>query len=179
VNGSRPVAAGGRAVPGTLAVLACPPALSPHLEFAVAAVLATPVSLLWSQQPAMPGMLRATLEWDAKPGTAGRLASKLRTLGSVRFDVVELPSAGCDAERYSFEPALGLHRADLAADGSIVVREEQLQLLLAAAAGGGIGPDVGLVNGVRRLLGVAWDDALEPLRQGGDGGPVTALSRTG
>ena len=176
---SRPVPAGSRLVPGVLAVLACPPALCPHLEFAAAAVLCAPVSLSWSAQPAMPGHLRATLEWQARRGTAGRLASRMKGLGAVRFDVVEGPSPGCDAERYSYEPELGLYRAGLAADGGIVVREEALEALLLAATAGTAGADSNLVDGLRRLLGKAWDDALEPLRVGADGGPVTFLSQTG
>jgi len=36
-----------------------------------------------------------------------------------------------------------------------------------------------LAQGLQRLLGTAWDEALEPLRRGGDGAPVTLLSRTG
>ena len=177
---SRPVPAGSRLVPGVLAVLACPPALCPHLEFAAAAVLAAPVSLSWSAQPALSGHLRATLEWQARRGTAGRLASRMRGLGTVRFDVVEGPSAGCDAERYSFDPALGLFRAGIAADGGIVVREEMLRSLLAEhSADGGARPATSLDEGLRNLLGEAWDDALEPLRQGADGGPVTFLSQTG
>jgi hypothetical protein len=164
-------------VPGVLAVLACPPALCPHLEFAAAAVLAAPVSLSWSAQPAMPGHLRATLEWQARRGTAGRLASRMRGLGAVRFDVVEGPSAGCDAERYSYDPSLGLHRAGIAADGGIIVREEPLRALLTAVRDGG---SIDLVaDELSTLLGQAWDDVLEPLRQGADGGPVTFLSQTG
>lgn len=171
---SRPVPAGSRLVPGVLAVLACPPALCPHLEFAAAAVLSSPVSLSWSAQPAVPGQLRATLEWQARRGTAGRLASRLRGLGTVCFDVVEGPSPGCDSERYSYDPALGLFRAGIAADGSIVVREEALRALLDQEAAG-----TDLAAEVRGLLGTAWDDALEPLRQGADGGPVTFLSQVG
>lgn len=171
---SRPVPAGSRLVPGVLAVLACPPALCPHLEFAAAAVLSAPVSLSWSAQPALPGQLRATLEWQARRGTAGRLASRLRGLGTVSFDVVEGPSPGCDSERYSYDPALGLFRASIAADGGIVVREEALQALLAQGSNG-----QDLARELRGLLGTAWDEALEPLRQGADGGPVTFLSQVG
>lgn len=169
---SRPVPAGSRLVPGVLAVLACPPALCPHLEFAVAAVLSAPVSLSWSAQPAVPGQLRATLEWQARRGTAGRLASRLRGLGTVCFDVVEGPSPGCDSERYSYDPSLGLFHAGIAADGSIVVREEALRALLDHDAND-------LAKELHGLLGTAWDHALEPLRQGADGGPVTFLSQVG
>jgi hypothetical protein len=161
-------------VPGTLVVLACPPPLCPHLEFAVSAVLAAPVSLTWSSQPAAPGKLYAGLEWRAAPATAGRLASRLRRLGQVFFETVEGPSVGCDAERYSFTPELGMHRASIGANGDVVVGEVPLRALLER----GEARD-SLARGLHRLLGTQWDDVLEPLRRGAHGAPVTWLRRTG
>ena len=58
-------------VPGVLTVLACPPPLCPHVEFAAAAVLGVPAPLEWSGQPARPGMAYAALEWRADAGAAG------------------------------------------------------------------------------------------------------------
>jgi hypothetical protein len=147
--------------------------LCPHLEFAAAAVLKAPVSLGWDAQPAAAGMLHTRLEWFGRAGTAGRLAGRLRGLGVVRYDVVEGPSPGCDPERYSYHPTLGLFRASIGADGGIVVGEGPLHALLEHERG------QALAQGLQRLLGTAWDEALEPLRRGGDGAPVTLLSRTG
>ncbi|MGF7233756.1 MAG: DUF3145 domain-containing protein [Frankia sp.] len=164
---------GGSTVPGVLAVLACPPAVCPHLEFGVSSVLAAPVSLTWTPQPSAPGTLYAALEWRAGPGTAGRLASRLRGLGVVSFEVVEGPSAGVDSERFSFTPSLGLHRAAIAANGDVVVGEAALRALMTRTA-----PET-VVRGLGKLLGTAWDDALEPLRRGAHGAPVSLLRRTG
>ena len=147
--------------------------MCPHLEFAAAAVLKAPVSLGWDAQPAAAGMLHTRLEWFGRAGTAGRLAGRLRGLGVVRYDVVEGPSPGCDPERYSYHPTLGLFRASIGADGGIVVGEGPLHALLEHERG------QALAQGLQRLLGTAWDEALEPLRRGGDGAPVTLLSRTG
>lgn len=162
-------------VPGRVHVLSCPPALCPHAEFAVAGALGVPVSLQWSVQAAAQGCLQAMLEWRAPSGTAGGLAARLRRLGPVRFDVVEGPLAGADAERYSFDPDLGLHRAALAANGDVVVGEGPLRSLLDAARA----EPGALVQGLERLLGSAWDSALEPLRVGGEGAAVSWLRRTG
>lgn len=161
-------------VPGMLSVLACPPALCPHLEFAVSGALSATVSLTWSAQPARPGSLYAGLEWRGAPATAGRLATRLRRLGHVTFEVVEGPSPGCDAERYSYTPELGLHRVGIAANGDVVIGEQALRALLER----GEGRDT-LSRGLHRLLGTDWDDALEPLRRGSHGAPVTWLRRTG
>jgi Protein of unknown function (DUF3145) len=166
--------AGQGAVPGVLAVLSCPPAICPHVEFGVSAILATPVSLTWSGQPAAPGELYAQLEWRAAPGTAGRLAGRLRGLGVIAFEVVEGPSPGCDAERYAFMPELGLHRASIGANGDVVVGETALRALMARSEG-----VEALRLGLASLLGSAWDDALEPLRNAAHGAPVTWLRRTG
>lgn len=169
--------AGSRATSGQLAVLSCPPALCPHVEFAVAGVVGVPVSLQWAPQPERPGTVCASLEWRGSRGTAGRLASRLGAISALYFDVHESASPGCDPERYSATPELGLHRATLAANGDVVVHEAQLTQLLARTSGPAGAP--GLPAALRELLGTAWDEVLEPLRSGGSDGPVTYLRRTG
>ena len=161
-------------MPGVLTVLSCPPPLCPHVEFAVAAALGVPAALQWSNQPARPGMAYAALEWRAEAGAAGRLASRLKGLGSIVFEVTCGPAAGCDSERYSFSPELGLFHANTAANGDIIVGEGQLRALAEEAHGRSA-----LVTGLHQLIGTDWDAELEPLRQGGDGAPVTWLRRTG
>lgn len=159
---------------GRLHVLACPPALCPHAEFAAAAVLGMPVSLSWTAQPALPGSLQAVLDWAGAPGTGGVLASALRRLRLARFEVLEQASAHTDAERHSWDPDLGMHRSALSAAGETVVAEGPLRALLAASSEPGE-----LAHGLDRLLGTAWDEALEPLRVGGEGAPVSWLRRAG
>jgi len=159
---------------GRLAFLACPAPVCPHVEFAVASVLAAPAPLRWAPQPARPGQLCATLEWRATASAAGRLASRLKGLGPVMFEVTEGASPGCDPVRYAYVPALGLHQAALAANGDVVVGEGPLRELLARAERG-----PGLAGGLRQLLGTDWDEALEPLRPSGYGAPVTRLRQTG
>jgi hypothetical protein len=104
----------------------------------------------------------------------GRLASRLRGIGPLTFEVVEGPASGVDAERYAYSPELGLFRSSLAASGDLVVGEAQLRALLEET-----GTRAQLASGLRELLGSDWDDALEPLRVGGDGAPVTWLRQTG
>lgn len=161
-------------VPGVLTILSCPPPLCPHVEFAAAAVLGAPAPLEWSRQPARPTTVFAALEWRADAGAAGRLASRLRQLSPVTFEVVEGPAEGCAAERYAFAPELGLFRGSIGPNGDTVVAEGRLRAVLEQTVG-----RAQLVAGVRELLGADWDDALEPLRQGGDGAPVTWLRQTG
>jgi hypothetical protein len=168
----------GQSASARLSVLACPAPLCPHLEFAVSAVLSTPVALRWVDQPGLRGALTATAELRGAPGLGGRLAARLRTLGPVRFEVLEDACAGVDAERHSFTPDLGLFRTALSANGDVVVTEGRLRELLDRSHRAGEGGAT-LAHGLERLLGTAWDEELEPLRRGGDGAPVSWLRRTG
>ena len=64
-------------VRGVLQVHSAPPALSPHIEWAVAGVLGVPVTMPWVDQPASPGTLRAELSWQARAGSAAAITSAL------------------------------------------------------------------------------------------------------
>ena len=81
---------------GVLFVHSCPPALRPHVEWAVAGVLGVPVRLDWEAQPVSPDCLRAQSGWRGPAGTAGRIAAALRNWPLIRCEVTEEPSAGCD-----------------------------------------------------------------------------------
>lgn len=167
----------GVAAPCRLIVLSCPPPLCPHLEFALSFELEQPVALHWAVQPAEPGALTATVDICGPAGLAGRVTGRLRRLGPVRFEVVESPSDGADAERYAYTPNLGLFRTALSASGEAVVTEGQLRALLAGNHDVPMSP--GLAHELERLLGTAWDAELEPLRRGGAETPVSWLRRTG
>src|SRR5436853_1739699 len=85
---------------GVLFVHSCPPALRPHVEWAVAGVFGIPVRLDWEPQPMAPGFLRAQTGWRGSAGTAGRLATALRGWPLVRAEITEEPSDGSDGERW-------------------------------------------------------------------------------
>src|ERR1041385_5195115 len=108
---------------GVLQVHCAPPALCPHIEWAVAGVLGVPVSLPWVDQPASPGMLRTELSWQGPPGTGGAITSALATWNLLRFEVTEEASPGCDSVRYSYTPSLGLFSATTTASGDIMIPE--------------------------------------------------------
>jgi hypothetical protein len=192
-------------VRGVLHVHCAPPALCPHIEWAVAGVLGVPVSLPWVDQPASPGSLRAELLWQGRPGVAGAITSALAGWNLLRFEVTEEASPGCDAVRYSCTPSLGTFCAAVGANGDVMVREGRLRaaMALATAARAGSGSWAGRpedkelgnlrdVHGGRHpalggsleaelslLLGEPWDDELEPFRRAGAGAPVRWLNATG
>ena len=112
---------------GVVYVHSCPPAVVPHVEWAVSGVLGTRVSLSWTAQPAAPGQLRAECAYTGRPGTASKIAAALRSWSMVRFEVAEDPSDGYDGERISYVPGRGVYRTSTGANGDVVVGEQQLR----------------------------------------------------
>jgi Protein of unknown function (DUF3145) len=159
---------------GVVYVHSCPPAVCPHAEWAISRVLGTRVTLSWTAQPASPGQLRAECAWTGRPGTAGALATALRSWPMLRFEVTEDPSPGYDGERIVHVPGRGVYRTSVGANGDIVVGEGQLRALVATAR-----TAEEYAHTLDRLLGAVWDADLEPYRQAGDGAPVTWLHQVG
>ena len=157
---------------GVVYVHSAPPALCPHVEWAVGGVLDVRVTLDWTPQAAAPGSVRAELSWQSAPGTGSRLASALRDWAQLRFEVTEEPSSGAEGERWSATPSLGLFHATTGVHGDIVVREDRLRAALARAAAD---PATDVAQEMHALLGKSWDDELEAFRYAGDGAPVRWL----
>jgi hypothetical protein len=160
---------------GVLQVHSAPPALCPHIEWAVAGIVGTAVSMPWVSQSAAPGSLRAELTWHGRPGAAGAITSALAGWNRLRFEVTEEASPGCDAVRYCYTPGLGTFSAVTSANGDILVPENRMRAALSLAA---TGTSV-LEAELEKLLGTAWDNELEPFRLAGDGAPVRWLNATG
>jgi hypothetical protein len=131
----------------------------------------------WVGQPAAPGALRAELTWQARPGTAGAIASALAGWNRLRFEVTEDSTPGCDGVRHCYTPDLGLFSAMTGANGDIMVSEDRLRSVMTLVSGGGA--DSSLEDELGRLLGTAWDNELEPFRRAADGAPVRWLNATG
>ena len=158
---------------GVLYVHSAPPALCSHIEWAVGRIVGAPVSMPWVGQSASPGSLRAELTWNARPGTAGAIASELAGWNRLRFEVTEDSSPGCDGVRHCYTPDLGIFTAVTAANGDIVVPENRLRTVVKMAGRAGA---TSLEDEIGRLLGTAWDDELEPFRRAADGAPVRWLN---
>lgn len=156
---------------GVVFVHAAPPALAPHVEWAIAGVLGSRVRLDWTPQPAAPGLLRAELSWQGRPSTGSKIASALRGWARLRYEVTEEPSPGVEGERYSCTPDLGLFHALIGVHGDVLVPEDRLRAAMLRAATG----ETELADEVDRLLGRPWDEELEPFRYAGEGAPVRWL----
>jgi hypothetical protein len=185
-----------------LQVHSAPPALSPHIEWAVAGVLGVPAKFQWTDQPAAPGTVRTELSWHGRPGLSGEITSALAAWSLLRFEVTEEASPGCDAVRCSCTPALGIFSATVGANGDIMVSENRLRAVMtlaASAAGdrpaGGAGSKLSTLRDTHAprhpalggsleaelalLLGEPWDAELEPFRHAAAGAPVRWLHATG
>ena len=180
-------------VRGVLQIHSAPPALSPHIEWAVAGIFGVPVKLAWIDQPASPGTIRTEVAWQGRPGLSGEIASSLATWKLLRFEVTEEASPGCDAIRYSCTPELGMFSAPISACGDIMISENRLRAVMTLACGSGEqlsrlrelhGPRHPALGGsldaeLKLLLGEPWDAELEPFRHASAGAPVRWLHATG
>lgn len=156
---------------GVLYVHHAAPALSPHIEWAVAGVLGMPMRMQWQPQPVAPGSVRTESAWTGDPGTSARLASAL--IGwPIRFEVTENAGPGYDGERYAFTPSLGLFHAATSANGDLVVPENRLRNLI---EGRRLAGSEDLATELDRLLGGPWDAELEIFRHAGEDTPVRWL----
>ncbi|MFC9084174.1 DUF3145 domain-containing protein [Streptomyces sp. NPDC057062] len=156
---------------GVLYVHSAPRALCPPVEWAVAGVLGTRVSLDWIRQPAAPGTWRSEFSWQGQAGTASKLASALRGWQMLRFEVTSEPCPTAEGERYSCTPDLGIFHAVTGIHGDILIPEDRLRAALVRSRT----EDTDLESEIAKLLGKPWDDELEPFRYAGEGAPVRWL----
>ena len=156
---------------GVLFVHASPAVLCPHVEWAIGGVLGIPVDLSWTPQPAKTASYRAEMSWTGPVGTGARLTSALRGWEHLLFEVTEDPTPSGEGARFSCTPELGVFHAVTGMHGDIMIPEDRLKSAMAKASMG----DLPLLAEVDKLLGKAWDNALEPFRHAGDGAPVRWL----
>ena len=71
-------------VRGVLQIHSAPPALCPHIEWAVAGALGVPLSLPWVNQAAEPGMMRAELNWQGSPGASAASSNAFAPFVAIR-----------------------------------------------------------------------------------------------
>ena len=181
-------------VRGVLQVHSAPPALCPHIEWAVAGGVGMALDLGWGGQPAAPGMGRAELDLQATPGTAAALTPRLGGRDRQRVQVTQEARPRRGAMGHNYTPSLGLFSAVTMANGDVLIPEGRLRAAMTVAAGAAAGvvcrPRLGapgapadrvssLEDELARLLGQPWDDELEPFRCAGDGAPVRWLHATG
>lgn len=156
---------------GVVFIHSCPRAVSPHVDWALAAVFGRTVDIDWAAQPIAPGSVRAELVWGGPQGTGARIASALHPFRQLRHEVTEDPSPGREGERFSATPSLGLFRATIGLHGDVMVPEDRLRAAVAHATVTG----ESLADEIARLIGTPWDDELEAYRCAHEGSTVRVL----
>jgi hypothetical protein len=160
---------------GVLYVHSSPGALCPHVEWAAGRALDEAVSFRWREQPALVGAHRAEFAWEGAAGSGAAIASALLGWDQLRFEVTEDPGPGREGGRWLHTPTLGIHYAQTDTLGNIVLPEDRVRTAMQTA-----GPDAAkLHRELRRALGQAWDDELEPFRQASDFSSVVWLHNVG
>lgn len=158
---------------GVVYVHACSRAMSPHLEWALAAVFGEPVRVPWAPQVIVPTSVRTKLTWSGPIGTAARITSALLPFTQVRFEVTEDTASGRLGERFSYTPTLGLFRADIGPHGDVLIPEDRLRAAMAQAAGS----SMPIEDELARLLGQPWDEELESFRCAHEDATVRVLEQ--
>lgn len=154
---------------GVVFIHSCPPALTKHVEWALAGVLGQLVTLEWRTQEHARAQLCAQWVWSGQPGTAASLASQLRHW-PLRLEITEEATAAGPGERFALTPTLGLFRGEIGPHGDLQLSEHRLHALIAASAD----QPWRLVADIESALGVPWDNELEPFRATGE---VVGLSQ--
>ena len=156
---------------GVIFIHSCPRAVSPQVEWALAAVFGTQVPIDWSEQPVAPGTVRAELIWGGPQGTGAKVASAMHPFRQLRHEITEDPSPGREGERFSSTPSLGLFRATIGVHGDVMVPEDRLRTAVAQALVTGDA----LADEISRLIGAPWDEELEAYRCAHEGSTVRVL----
>lgn len=145
---------------GTLIVHASTKAMTAPIEWVLADLTTSPVKLEWFNQSLSPSMVRTSFEWAGEAGLAAKIASGLRSIPHIRFEISEFSNTADFSQRICFTPSLGIFRADINVHGDIVINEQRLRHLMDVHR-----KDlVALQTSIDELLGTAWDVELEPFR---------------
>ena len=142
---------------GFLVIHSAPAALRPHIEWGLQTILGNWLVLEWKSQPKAAGTFRATVEFRDRQGTAAKITTALKAWHYLRFEVREESDTG--GEFFRFVPELGLHRSRIDELGSISISEDLLTQGLKKSF-----DEESLREEIERLLGTAWELALEPFR---------------
>ena len=143
-------------IAGLVTIHSAPTALRQHIEWGLNALLGQPLNYSWRDQPLAAGTIRTTLEFRGEIGLAAKIATALKSLHYLRFEVQEFGNSG--GEYFRFTPELGIHRAAIDASGSILIAENVIRKALTSF------DDLEVRENLVLALGEAWEEALEPMR---------------
>lgn len=137
-----------------------PKALISHVEWTIAGVCGTAVSISWHPDLEESGSM-AVVSWSGDIQAGAVLASAFMNLKTITFEVTQDSINGEVGHRWSFLPELGMFQSAVDAAGNILVSENQIRSALLRAGENSLR----IQAEIRKLLGQAWDDELEIYRE--------------
>jgi hypothetical protein len=138
-----------------------PGSLLAHVEWTISGISGNPTKINWVQNEAAVQSFRAVTGFSGAAGSAATLASAFLNLKQITFEVIKHPSPESSGARWCFTPALGMFHSATDDAGNLVVNENQLRLAMERAGSNALKVQAE----IRKMLGQAWDDELEPFRE--------------
>ena len=80
----------------------------------------------------------------------------------MRFEASQEALGGYEGERFSYTPALGIHRSGMTPIGEVLVTESRIRSAIERSVSAGEA-----LREIETLLGSPWDEELEPYRFAG------------
>lgn len=159
---------------GTVYILAAQRSLIPHIQWVLESVLAEKPTYRWQQQKALAGFSTCNLAWRGESGTGSLLASALREVPNLWFEISEEGSSETLPGWFMHTPDLGVFYTVTDHAGNFMVSEDRIRSAYEKSQGQ---PDQ-LLSQLSAALGEPWNDELEPLRAGLDSGQSQPLTRS-
>ena len=144
---------------GLVLIHRAPVALLNHVEWTISGITGNPTKISWSKKDSSDSIFRGSFAIDGTLNDCATLASAFMNLKQLSFEVIH--QSALSGARWSFTPSLGMFHCATDEAGNLVVGENQLRASI-EKAGSNI---LRLQAELRRLLGQAWDDELEPYRE--------------
>jgi hypothetical protein len=136
-----------------------PSALLTHVEWTISGITGNPTKINWIKEDSTGSIFHGSVAIDCSLNDCATLASAFMNLKQLSFEVIH--QSELSGARWSFTPSLGMFHCATDEAGNLVVGENQLRSSM-EKAGANI---LKLQAELRKLLGQAWDDELEPYRE--------------
>jgi hypothetical protein len=136
-----------------------PSSLLTHVEWTISGISGNPSKINWIKDESSDLVFRGSVAVDCGLNDGATLASAFMNLKQISFEVIHQTALA--GARWSFTPSLGMFHSATDEAGNLVVGENQLRASI-EKAGSNI---LKLQAELRKLLGQAWDDELEPYRE--------------
>jgi hypothetical protein len=146
---------------GLVFIHLAPSALLNHVEWTISGISGNPTKINWIPNESTIPSFRGVCKVSGSADWAETLASAFMNLKQLSFEVIRHAGAEGIGARWSFTPGLGMFHCATDQLGNLVVNENQLRLAMERAGSNALK----LQAEIRKLLGQAWDDELEPFRE--------------